>query len=90
MEPIIILVSLRSSAQAVSDEDRDAKSSRKNAHGKKHMSMLEQKLYQVLRRTARYRDHRAFGPYSGGNSAIFSLNIRHNPYVIILTFVFTN
>jgi hypothetical protein len=79
MEPIFIFVSFRSISQAVSDDDRGAKSSRKNADGKKHMFMLEHNLYQVLRRPFTIAIIRS--TRSGGNSASFSLNKRHDPYV---------
>jgi hypothetical protein len=50
MEPMFIFVSFRSISQAVSDDDRSAKSSGKNADGKKHIFILEHNLYQIPRR----------------------------------------
>ena len=50
MEPMLIFVSFRSISQAVSDDDRGAKSSRKDADGKKHMFILEHNLYQIPQR----------------------------------------
>jgi hypothetical protein len=50
MEPMFIFVSFRSISQAVSDDDRGAKSSGKNADGKKHILMFEHNLYQIPRR----------------------------------------
>jgi hypothetical protein len=85
MEPIFIFVSLRSSTQAVSDEDPGAKSSRKNADGKKHMFMVEQKLYQVLRRPLAIAITGRSGPIQVAIRLFFL-----STYVIILTFVFTN
>lgn len=81
MESMFIFVSFRSVSQAVRDDDRGAKSSCKNANGKKHMFRLEHNLYQVLRRPFTNRDHPASGPCAGRNSAIFSLDMRHNPHV---------
>jgi hypothetical protein len=50
METILIFVSFRSVSQAVGDDNRGAKSSRKNAEGEKHMSIFEHNLYQTLQR----------------------------------------
>ena len=50
MEPMLIFVSFRSISQAVSDDNRGAKSSRKDADGKKHMFVLEHNLYQIPQR----------------------------------------
>jgi hypothetical protein len=85
MEPIFIFVSFRSISQAVSDDDRGAKSSRKNADGKKHMFMLEHNLYQVLRRPFTIAIIRRTVPVQVAIRLVFlSTN------VMILTFVFTN
>ncbi len=85
MESMFIFVSFRSISQAVSDDDRGAKSSRKNADGKKHMFMLEHNLYQVRRRpftiAITWRLATVQGPIR-----LFFLST----YVVILTFVFTN
>ena|SRR5438552_10927907 len=78
MEPMFIFVSFRSISQAVSDDDRSAKSSRKNADGKKHIFMLEHNLYQVLRRPFTIAITRRLAPVQEANPAIFSLGIRHN------------
>ena len=84
MESMLIFVSFRSISQAVSDDDRSAKSSGKNADGKKHMSILEHNLYQIrhrpltitiTRRPARVQTE--FGYFL-------------STHVTILTFVFTN
>ena len=85
MEPMFIFVSFRSISQAVSDDDRGAKSSRKNADGKKHMFMLEHNLYQIPRRPLTIA--------ITGRPARVLAAIRLfllSTYVIILTFVFTN
>jgi len=50
MESMLIFVSFRSISQTVSDDDRSAKNSGKNADGKKHMFILEHNLYQIRRR----------------------------------------
>ena len=50
MESMLIFVSFRGISQAVSDDDRSAKSSGKDADSKKHMFILEHNLYQILRR----------------------------------------
>ena len=81
MESMLIFVSFRSISQAVSDDDRSAKSSGKNADGKKHIFHIGAQLIPNPATTLDYRDYRASGSCSNGNSAISSLNVRHNPYV---------
>jgi len=86
MESMFIFVSFRGISQAVSDDDRGAKSSRKNADGKKHMFMLEHNLYQIPRRPT-------IAIAITGRPARVQAAIRLfllSTYVIILTFVFTN
>jgi hypothetical protein len=85
MESIFIFVSFRSISQAVSDDDRGAKSSRKNADGKKHMFMLEHNLYQIPRRPLSIA---ITGRLARVQAAIRLFLL--STYVIIFTFVFTN
>jgi hypothetical protein len=81
MESMFIFVSFRGISQAVSEDDRGAKSSRKNADGKKHIFMIGAQLIPNPATTRCYRDYRASGPCSDSNSAISSLKVGHNPYV---------
>jgi hypothetical protein len=85
MEPILIFVSFRSISQAVSDDDHGAESSRKNADGKKHMSILEHNLYQTLQRALTIAITWRSGRF-GWEFGYFFLST----YLVILTFVFTN
>jgi hypothetical protein len=73
MESVFIFVSFRGISQAISDDCRGAKSSRKNADGKKHIFILEHNLYQIPRRpwTLAISGVR---PLFSVNSAIFSLS----------------
>ena len=85
MESMFIFVSFRGISQAVSDDDRGAKSGRKNADGEKHMFILEHNLYQIPR-----------WPLTiaiSGRPALVQMAIRLvllSTSAAILAFVFTN
>jgi hypothetical protein len=85
MEPMFIFVGFRSISQAVRDNGRAAKSSRKNANGKKHVFMLEHNLYQVLLRPFTIAITRRPARVQVAIRLFFL-----STCVIILTFVFTN
>jgi len=81
MESMLIFVSFRGISQAVSDDDRSAKSSGKDADSKKHIYVhIGAQLIPNPATTLDYRDYRASGPCLDGNSAICSLNVRQNLY----------
>jgi hypothetical protein len=81
MESMFIFVSLRGISQAVSDDDRGAKSSRKNADGKKHISILEHNLYQIPLRPVTIAITRRPARVQTAKWLFLLSNVPHNLYV---------